>query len=374
MKSHVKSNAHHAKQILVLNVGSSTVKYALFEKKICVFTKTITTTSPAQEVKRILAATNKDTLLAIGHRVVHGLDANKPELITKETKKRIAKASVLAPLHNPFELEAIELCESLQIPQIAVYDTSFFASLPLVAKTYALPTSLIKKYNLHKVGYHGISHEFLLNEMADLTGKNTSDLSIITCHLGSGCSVAAIEHGKAIDTSLGFSTTAGVMMRTRSGDIDPGLLCYLAQQEHMSIEQLRHLIEKESGFLGLSGSDDVIMLCDTHDFSVDVFAYQIAKYIGTYHSLLSHCDGIVFSAGIGEHSALVRKKVCDYLKGIDIEIDTTLNAKHATCISKTRGNLIGEHTTRIYVIPTHEELSIAKTTLDLVSKKRRNST
>ena len=344
--------------ILVFNVGSSSIKFALFDSDKIIKSKNIPCIDVIKEARKIIADIDISKLTCIAHRVAHGGEHKKAELIDVEVEKNIMLQYSKAPLHNPYELSVIEYCKQFNLPQVAVYDTGFFSKIQSIASTYALPKKISQEYGIKKIGFHGISHEFITQELADILNKKTSQISLISCHLGSGSSIALIENGVAKDTSLGFSPVAGVMMSSRVGDLDPGIILYLLDQG-LKQEKLHHILEHESGFLGLSGSKDISKLVRENHESVDIFCYQVSKYVASFFGLLKKCDGIVFTGGIGENSSEIRAKICANLIGLGIKINKELNQKQATIIAKDPS---------VFVIKTNEELMIAKKASHLISK------
>ena len=319
------------------------------------------------------AIKSMDEIGAVGHRVVHGGE-NFAEsvVIDGEVMDAINDCIDLAPLHNPPNIMGIEACQELmeETPMVAVFDTAFHQTIPVSNYMYALPYELYEKYGVRKYGFHGTSHKYVTARAADMLGKDQDDLNIITCHLGNGASIAAIKNGKSIDTSMGFTPLEGLAMGTRSGDMDPAIIPFIMEKDDMSIEDINNLLNKESGVLGISGlSSDFRDLENAMNdgnerakIALDVFVNRVKKYIGAYSSLLPSLDGIVFTAGIGENSSTIREMVCDGLDILGVELDSEANdirGKEAIVSSDSSD-------TKVLVIPTNEELMIARDTLGLV--------
>ncbi len=320
------------------------------------------------------------TINAIGHRVVHGGQAfDEPVMITNEVKKAIEELNPLAPLHNPINLLGIQIAEQYftDIPHVAVFDTAFHATLPRRAKTYAIPHTLSQKYNIQRYGFHGTSHEYVAKEAARFLNSNIKDLRIITCHLGNGSSMAAIEYGRSVETSMGMTPLEGLVMGTRSGDIDAGILLYLQQKENLSIKEIDDLLNKKSGLKGISGDTndmrDIIEKAAQGDdhcrLAIQVFAHRIRKYIGAYSAVMGGVDVIVFTGGIGENSPMVRHRSTQRLDYLGAIINEDKN--HDIHLSKD--NPIGEFSwnhskVKLLAIQTDEQLSIARQTEKLIQE------
>ncbi len=313
-------------------------------------------------------------LFAVGHRVVHGGEYfSQPTLITDEVIRRIEECSQLAPLHNPPQLEGILACRKLlpAIPQVAVFDTAFHQTMPKTAYLYGIPYKYYERYKIRRYGFHGTSHFYVAHRAAKLIGKPIDTLRIITCHLGNGCSMAAVKSGKCIDTSMGFTPLEGLLMGTRAGDMDPSVAFFLMRKENLSIEQIDNLLNKESGLKGLSeNSNNMLKILEgieqgdqKRQLAFDIFCYRIKKYIGAYAAAMGGLDVLVFTAGIGENSALVRSKSCEGLGFLGIELDPYENA-HAKAEEKRISKKDAPVST--WVIPTNEELVIAEATLNVV--------
>ena len=310
---------------------------------------------------------------AVGHRVVHGGEHfSEATLITPQVKEAIMECTVLAPLHNPANLQGIEDCE-LQlpgVPQVAVFDTAFHQTMDEEAYLYAIPYRYYKQFGIRRYGFHGTSHQYVSRRAADILGKPYESLKLIICHLGNGASVCAVLNGKSVDTSMGLTPLEGLVMGTRSGDIDPAIMEFIAKKENLDIEGLMKVLNKDSGVYGLSGlSSDFRDLSSAAaegnkqaQIALKVFSYRVAKYVGSYAAAMNGVDNIVFTAGIGENDHEVREEVCSYLQFLGIELDKEANAKRGEEVMiSTPGSKV-----KVYVIPTNEELAIARETVALV--------
>ena len=312
---------------------------------------------------------------AVGHRIVHGGEKFASSVvITEEVKKAVEECNDLAPLHNPANLIGVEACEKLMpgTPMVAVFDTAFHQTMPEKAYMYGLPYEYYEKYKVRRYGFHGTSHSYVSKKAAEVMGKAYDEVKTIVCHLGNGASVSAVLNGKSVDTSMGLTPLEGLIMGTRSGDIDPAIMEFIAQKENLDIEGIMNVLNKKSGVFGLSGeiSSDFRDLTGAMaegdkkaKIALEVFAYRVAKYIGAYAAAMNGVDDIVFTAGIGENVSYVREQVCSYLGYLGVELDPDANEKF-------RGEQ-GEITkpgckVRVFVIPTNEELAIARETLALV--------
>ena len=316
-----------------------------------------------------------DEIGAVGHRVVHGGEKfSSSVVITEDVKKAVAECNDLAPLHNPANLIGIEACEKLMpgTPMVAVFDTAFHQTMPEKAYMYGLPYEYYEKYKVRRYGFHGTSHSFVSKRAAEVMERPYEDLKTIVCHLGNGSSVSAVMNGKSVDTSMGLTPLEGLVMGTRSGNIDPAIMEFIAQKENLDIAGVMNVLNKKSGVFGLSGglSSDFRDLTDAMNsgdkkakIAMDVFSYNVAKYVGSYAAAMNGVDCIAFTAGIGENDDYVREQVCSYLGylGVDFdkEINTGLRGKEQE-LTKPGSKV------RVFVIPTNEELAIARETLALV--------
>ena len=314
-----------------------------------------------------------DEISAVGHRVVHGGEKYSDSvLINDEVLKSIKDCIVLAPLHNPPNVIGIEACKELMpnTPMVAVFDTAFHQTMPKHSYICPLPYELYEKYGVRKYGFHGTSHKYVSNKVAEAMGKDIKDLKIITCHLGNGCSLAAVKNGKSIDTSMGFTPLAGVMMGTRSGSIDPSVISFLIEQHGYTIEEVDELLNKKSGVLGISGvsSDfrDVLAAGEAGNerakLALEIFYYKVRTQIAAYAGAMGGVDVIVFTAGIGENSAITRREILRGLEFFGFTINDEKNELrgHIQEISNEDSKV------KVYVVPTNEELMIARDTAKLV--------
>ena len=396
--------------ILVINCGSSSLKFQLIDsetekciaKGLCerigiegsqiTYTpdggekeQTVTPMPDHTEAIRLVleALTNEktgvvkslDEIGAVGHRIVHGGEKFAAStIITDEVMKAIEECNDLAPLHNPANLIGINACKKLMptTPMVAVFDTAFHQTMPEEAYMYGLPYEYYEKYKVRRYGFHGTSHSFVSKRLAELIGRDIKDTKLIVCHLGNGSSITAVDGGKSVDTSMGLTPLAGLPMGTRSGDIDPAILEFIAGKEGKSVEEITTILNKKSGVSGLSGvSSDFRDLDagmkDGNDrcrLALDVFCYSVKKYIGAYAAAMGGLDAIAFTAGIGENNPYVRRVSTMDLSFMGIDIDETKNEirgeeqKISTDASKVQ----------VWVVPTNEELAIARETVELVTK------
>jgi len=397
-------------KILVINCGSSSLKYQLFDmdtgtaiakgivERIGKADSSLTVQLPKisdslvkgkvetyeEAVEMVLKAlTDKEAgvidtseeIDAIGHRVVHGGTIfNAPTLVDKRVKRSIEKLIELAPLHNRPALEGINACEKIfpDVPQVAVFDTAFHQTLPRHAYLYSIPYELYERYNIRKYGFHGTSHKYVSLRASEMLGKPLENLKLITCHLGNGASITAISGGKSIDTSMGFTPLEGLTMGTRCGDIDPTIVAFLMEKEQMTTEEIKKFLNKKCGVLGVSGiSNDFRDL--EHEASrgnkraiiaLEVFVYDVKRYIGAYVGILNGIDALVFTAGLGENSPYIRQKICQNFSYLDLEIDLRKNSE-ARGVEKI---ISKENSKPIMVIPTNEELMIALDTKQVIKE------
>ena len=397
-------------KIFVVNAGSSSLKYQLIDmeneqvlaKGLCerigvsgvithkaadgrVYSAETPMPTHSEAFEAVVFAMTKseakvidslDEVTAIGHRVVHGAEEfNKSALVSPEMIAKLDECTVMAPLHNPANILGIEACTKTfgdKIPQVGVFDTSFHQTMPAKAFMYALPYEYYDKYRVRKYGFHGTSHNFVSDRAAALEGKDIKDLKIITCHLGNGCSISAIKDGVCVDTSMGFSPLDGFMMGTRCGTLDPSVLSYIADKENLTFAQIDTICNKKSGVLGISGvsndNRDVQAAANEGNeraqLAIDMQRYQIIKFIGSYAAAMNGVDTIVFTGGIGENDCALREEICNSLTYLGVELDTTKNNQRGEEIKITTDN----SKVNVYVIPTNEELKIARDTLKIISK------
>jgi len=314
-----------------------------------------------------------DEIGAVGHRVVHGGEKfASSAVITEEMIKAVEECNDLAPLHNPANLIGIAACKELMpnTPMVGVFDTAFHQTMPEEAYMYGLPYEYYEKYKVRRYGFHGTSHSFVSKRTAEIMNKPYEETKTIVCHLGNGASICAVKNGKSVDTSMGLTPLEGLVMGTRSGDIDPAILEFLAKKEDMDITALMNMLNKKSGVHGVSGiSSDFRDLTagaaegnKRAQIAIDVFAYRVAKYVGSYVAAMNGVDAIAFTAGIGENVCLVREKVCEYLGYLGITLDKEANAKRGEEIQISTA----DSKVKVYVVPTNEELAIARETVALV--------
>lgn len=310
---------------------------------------------------------------AVGHRVVHGGEKfASSAVITDEMMKAVEECNDLAPLHNPANLIGIRACQELMpnVPMVGVFDTAFHQTMPEKAYMYGLPYEYYDKYKVRRYGFHGTSHSFVSKRTAEFLGRAYDDTKTIVCHLGNGASICAVLNGKSVDTSMGLTPLEGLVMGTRSGDVDPGALEFLAKKEGLDITGLLNMLNKKSGVHGLSGiSSDFRDLAAGAEagnkqaqIAIEVFAYRVAKYVGSYVAAMNGVDAIAFTAGIGENDGSIREKVCSYLGYLGITIDKEANQKRGEEIVISTA----DSKVKVLVIPTNEELAIARETVALV--------
>jgi acetate kinase len=390
-------------KVLVINCGSSSLKYQLFDMTDeTVLAKGLVerigidgvlTHQPAGKdkvvvkndiknhsiaIKMVVEAlispehgviASMSEISAVGHRVVHGAEEFAGSVkITPAVMDALERCIEMAPLHNPPNILGINACAELMpgVPQCGVFDTAFHQTMPKKAYIYGLPYEAYEKYGVRRYGFHGTSHRFVSESVAELMGKDLKDLKVITCHLGNGSSLAAVEHGKCVDTSMGFTPLEGLVMGTRSGDIDPAIITFLMKKKNMSIEEADNYINKQSGVLGISGvsSDfrDIENAAnqgnDHAQLALDIFAYNVHKYIGSYAAAMNGVDAIVFTAGLGENSISMREKICHGLEFLGATLDTEANKVRG----KAKEISTSDSKVKIFVIPTNEELVIARDT------------
>lgn len=398
-------------KVLVINCGSSSIKYRLFEmpeekllaegllEKIGKEDSRLIHKTNTQEHKIIKPIRNHNEGLkfilsvlvdgktgvlksikeieSVGHRVVHGGESFSGSMvITPEVIKTIREYFDLAPLHNPPNLSGIE-ASMTELPgtvNVACFDTAFHQTIPQVAYLYALPLDLYKKYKIRRYGFHGTSHRYVARRFAEIVNKHKYGVNCITLHLGNGCSVAAVKEGKSIDTSMGLTPLEGLVMGTRSGDIDPAIIFYLAGK-NLSLDEINDILNKKSGLIGISGfSNDVRDLISKREegnesakLALDIFAYRVKKYIGSYLAALGRCDAIIFTGGIGENACSLREQICSGLENLGIEVDSSRNTK---MIGRKEGEISKEGSrVKVFVIPTNEEIGIARDTYQFAQEK-----
>lgn len=319
------------------------------------------------------AVKSMDEIGAVGHRVVHGGEQfSSSVIIDDKVMGALNDCIELAPLHNPPNIMGIEACQELMedTPMVGVFDTAFHQTIPAENYIYPLPYELYEKYGVRKYGFHGTSHKYVAERTAAILDKDIEDLNIITCHLGNGASVCAVKGGKSVETSMGFTPLEGLAMGTRSGDIDPAIITFIMEKENLTFKEVNNLINQESGVLGISGvssdfRDIEKAMAEGNErakLAIDVFSNRVKKYIGAYAAIMCRVDALVFTAGVGENSIEIREQICDGLDCINIKLDKELN--------KVRGKeaIVSKDLTSaaVLVVPTNEELMIAKETFELV--------
>jgi acetate kinase len=399
-------------KVLILNCGSSSIKYQLFDMN----KKSVLAKGIAEKVglkgsfvnhekengdkvvfegeildhlvgieyilgiiisKKHGCISDLEEINAVGHRVVNGGEKFSSSIfITDEVQAEIEKFSQLAPLHNPANLKGINAVKLLipGVPQVAVFDTAFHQTLPEHVYMYAIPYSLYNKYGIRKYGYHGTSHYYISRRAGEILNTDISKLKIITCHMGNGSSITAIRDGKSIETSMGFTPLEGLIMGTRPGDLDIGILTFIMDKEEIGLAAANTLINKQSGILGITGVssdmrevEDAALKDNNHraQLGLDMYIYRAKKYIGSYITVMEGVDLIIFSGGIGENSPLIREKICEGLQFLGLEFDMKKNrnirAKEAV-ISKQDSKI------KVMIIPTNEELVIAEDTMKIVTR------
>ena len=396
-------------KVLVINCGSSSLKFQLIdsESEVCLakglcerigIDGSMITYAPGEGEKRttktpmpdhkeairlvLEALTNPETgvvkelaeIGAVGHRVVHGGERFASSvIIDDEVMKAIEECSELAPLHNPANLIGINACRALmpKTPMAAVFDTAFHQTMPEEAYLYGLPYEYYRKYKVRRYGFHGTSHSYVSRRAAEVLGKKYEELKIIVCHLGNGASVSAVKNGRCVDTSMGLTPLQGLIMGTRSGDIDPAIIEFIAHKENKGIDEIMSILNKKSGVLGLSDN----LSSDFRDLeaayhrgdengirALRTYCYNVAKYVGAYAAAMNGVDVICFTAGVGENGSLVRSMICGYLGYLGLEIDQKLNGRRGEDLAITTP----DSRTTVMVIPTNEELAIARETVSLV--------
>lgn len=398
--------------ILIINSGSSSLKYQFFkmpdQKPLCVgiierigkencfirhkvlkdgieklTEKTFFVKDHAEGLQNVVQLlTDADTgiiekiseIEVVGHRVVHGgEDFTAAVLVTADVKEKIRALFSLAPLHNPVNYKCIEIAEKTfpEAKQIAVFDTAFHQSMPEYAFRYAIPEKYYSEMRIRAYGFHGTSHKFVT--AAAMNWMNKPDAKIISIHLGNGCSITAVDAGKSMDTSMGFGPLSGLIMGTRSGDIDPSVILHLLRQERKTPDEMDILLNKQSGMLGLTGHSDMrdvrkLLEMGNYDaeLAADMFAYRIKKYIGSYAAILNGLDAIIFTAGVGENDALMRERVCRDMEFLGLQIDMELNRVKSDDIKEIS---TPDSRVKILVVPTNEEFEIARQSFELLSEE-----
>ena len=396
-------------KILVLNSGSSSLKYQLiemetetvlakgnfervgqnnsflthkigeskhkFERPVSNHEKAIKFVLTRLLSKQYGVIESVEEIDAIGHRVVHGGERyTDPVVITPEVLEGLKEIIDLAPLHNPAAISGMEACMNIMPgkPNVAVFDTGFHKTIPEESYIYPIPYKYYEKYRIRRYGFHGISHEYVANRVAEIVGKPLRNLKVVNCHLGQGASICAIKNGVSVDTSMGFTPLGGIPMGTRSGDMDPSVVTYIAKYRNHTPDEMDEILNKKSGVYGISevsvdfrdieaeaseGNVNALM-------ALDNFAYNVAQFIAKYAVSMGGIDIVTFTAGIGEKDAAERKKICDYLKFLGVKLDDDRNSTYVNCEGKISAD---DSSVELYVIPTNEELLIARDTMSLTS-------
>jgi acetate kinase len=398
-------------KVLVLNSGSSSIKYQFFdtEKKIALAKGLVDRIGMAgavlshqrydgnnikiageildhqiavEYVLGVMLSKNhgviddKKDIEAVGHRVVHGGETFSGSVFINDEVVKVLQDNIeLAPLHNPPNIKGIQACQRIlpDVPQCGVFDTAFHSHMPPKSYLYGIPYELYKKYKIRRYGFHGTSHLYVSQRAAALLGKDIKQLKIITAHLGNGCSMAAVKNGVSIDTSMGFTPLEGLLMGTRSGDLDPSLILYIMAKEGLTVGEANTLLNKHSGLIGISGesSDMREILTAVKDnqqrakWAFEIFCYRIKKYVGAYASAMGGVDALVFTGGIGENSKEIREEVCNEMEFLGISLDEFKNQNNDEIISKDNSKV------SVMRIPTNEELVIALDTEKIVSEMQK---
>lgn len=392
-------------RILVFNCGSSSLKFELIEVRpggedghasargivdrigssahlkimrgdAVIADRQVSVTSHAEAAGLALDALGGDLALdGVAHRIVHGGErVVAPAIASPEVLDALCEASRFAPLHNPPALETLRAIQQRLpgTPMIVVTDTAFHRDLPPEARNYALPRELADRHGIRRFGFHGIGHAWMLERYAALSTRTQAELNLITLQLGAGCSAAAIRHGASVDTSMGLTPLEGLMMATRSGDLDPAIVSYLVRAEKLSADQVEHLLNYESGLFGISGHKDVRELeqrastDQTAALALDMFSYRVRKYIGAYVAVLGRVDAVIFGAGIGEHSPAMRERICRGLEPLGMTLDAPRNSAEN---SGERRISTDQSRIAVWVIPLNEELYIARAAARLLAAK-----
>ncbi|MCL4550444.1 MAG: acetate kinase [Bacteroidetes bacterium] len=398
-------------KVLVLNCGSSSIKYQFIDtdsrialakgmvERIGMSSAVLTHTPHDREKIRIVGEIldhsiaieyviavllspnhgvikDRNEIQAVGHRVVHGGETfSGSVLITEQVMKALKDNIELAPLHNPPNIKGIQAAKNHlpNTPQVGVFDTAFHVKMPPQAYLYGIPYELYKKYKIRRYGFHGTSHRYVSERAAQLLGKPLDQLKIITAHLGNGCSMAAVDHGRSVDTTMGFTPLEGLIMGTRSGDMDPSVILYIMAKEGLSLSEANTLLNKHSGLIGISGeSSDMREIEEAvgegnkkAKYAFDVFTYRVKKYVGAYTAAMGGLDALVFTGGIGENSVMVRHDVCANLEFLGINFDENANQNvHGECVISS-----GQSKVKVLRIPTNEELVIALDTEEIVREQ-----
>lgn len=398
-------------KILVINAGSSSLKYQLIDmenesvlaKGLCerigidghlkhtplvdgktVYDEDIALPTHDEAISAVIdkltspeygVVSSMSEIDAVGHRVVHGLDKFSGSVLVDDAVMEAIQAAVpFSPLHNPANMTGIRACQKVMgadVPMVAVFDTAFHQTMPAKAFMYAIPYEYYENDSIRRYGFHGTSHRFVGGRCAELMGKPIEELKIITCHMGNGSSIAAIDGGKCVDTSMGFTPLVGLPMGTRSGDLDPAVMQFIMNKYDIGIDEMMNILNKKSGMLGISGvSSDFRDLdqgsADGNDrcsLALDMFHYWVAKVVGSYAAAMNGVNAIVFTAGVGENSIATRKAICEYFGYLGVTVDDEAN----NCRGKERMISTADSKVKVFIIPTNEELAIARDTKEIVA-------
>src|SRR5687767_14183518 len=362
--------------VISLSANGHSVRTAAPLRNLAAAVEHVTSWLVSDEAETTIASLAE--IEAVGHRVVHGgEDFARSQRIDETVLRALDELVELAPLHNPHNIAGIRAATRVLgpgVPQVAVFDTAFHHTLPEIAFLYGLPYQLYRRYKVRRYGFHGTSHRYVAHRYRQLTGRSRERTRLITLHLGHGASACAILGGDSIDTSMGFTPLEGLVMGTRSGDLDPAILDFVASKEGLSLQEVETLLNKQSGLLGISGLTDdmrdLLAEAEEHDdrrarLAIEIFCYRARKYIGSYLAAMNGAEAIVFTGGIGENAAEIRDRICSDLGWFGVEIDAELNAKHGA--GKDGQISTGTSRVSVFVIPTNEELLIARDTVRVVS-------
>lgn len=371
--------------ILTVNTGSSSVRLAAFvikgSRPDMQAREHFQTgeNDPGTMLRTFLDANNIRDVSAVAHRVVHGgMNLVGPCIIDSDVEREISRLSSLAPLHNPAALNWISICRELfgeTVPQTAVFDTAFYSAMPETASVYALPISLCREFDIRRFGFHGLAHSAMLRRWQEISPGPERGGRVISLQLGAGCSITAVKNGQAVDTSMGFSPLEGLVMATRSGDLDPGLVTYLIHSAGFTSDELEKLLNNQSGLLGVSGlSSDMRVLLESDRtearLAIDLYCYRIRKYIGAYLAVLGGADAVLFGGGVGENAPLIRNMIVEDMQWCGIELDAGANSdtiEREGCISISSGRV------RVWVIPVDEAAVLAREAYALIRGKWRQT-
>jgi acetate kinase len=357
-------------RVLVVNCGSATIKYRLFDAESTIDGGTVETTAYEDALRDLLHRLDLAGLTAVGHRVVHGgMRFAAPTLIDDGVVAAITDLVPLAPLHNPANLAGIAAARTVlpSVPQVAVFDTAFHRTLPLSTSSYAIDAGLAERLGIHRYGFHGTSHAYVSRRTAALLGKAPEEVNVITLHLGNGASACAVAGGRSVATSMGMSPLEGLVMGSRSGDLDPAVIFHLSREGGMALDDIDKLLNKRSGLLGLCGDGDMRTVLARRaagdraaTLAFDVYCHRVREYVGAYYAVLGRVDALTFTAGVGEHAAEVRAAALAGLERLGITVDKDRNDRGERVISPDGAEVT------VCVVPTDEELEIATQTRGVI--------